>query len=53
VNREQDGPYDWRSNPVAVLSSPWSGIQIDVFSEQEAFQIFTCNQYDSMRPLEQ
>ncbi|KFZ01402.1 hypothetical protein V500_00775 [Pseudogymnoascus sp. VKM F-4518 (FW-2643)] len=51
VNREQDGPYDWRSKPVAVLGSPWSGIQIDIFSEQEAFQIYTCNDYNSSLPV--
>ena len=34
VNREQNGPYDWRvSGPVATVSSPFSGIQIDIFSE--------------------
>lgn len=43
VNREQNGPYDWRvSGPVATVSSPFSGIQIDIFSDQQAFQIYTC-----------
>jgi len=43
VNREQYGPYDWRDLPVARLQSAWSGIQIDVFSDQQAFQIYSCN----------
>ncbi|KAK3946135.1 galactose mutarotase-like domain-containing protein [Diplogelasinospora grovesii] len=45
VNREQDGPYDWRSEGgfVARLQSAWSGIQLDVYSDQEAFQMYSCN----------
>ncbi|KAK4969862.1 hypothetical protein LTR66_011638 [Elasticomyces elasticus] len=43
VNRAQDGPYDWRAKgPVAQLASPWSGIQVDVYTDQEAFQIYSC-----------
>ncbi|KAI9848393.1 MAG: hypothetical protein M1837_000187 [Sclerophora amabilis] len=44
VNRAQEGPYDWRSaGPVASLASNFSGIQVDVFTDQEAFQIYSCN----------
>lgn len=44
VNREQDGPYDWRNDGfVARLSSAWSGIQLDIYSDQEAFQMYSCN----------
>jgi aldose 1-epimerase len=45
VNREQNGPSDWRQdgNYVARLQSPWSGIQLDVYSDQEAFQLYSCN----------
>ncbi|TKA80828.1 hypothetical protein B0A49_01758 [Cryomyces minteri] len=44
VNREQDGPYDWREKgPVATLGSPFSGIQVDVYSDQQAFQVYTCS----------
>lgn len=43
VNRAQNGPYDWRtSGPVASLSSAWSGIKVDIFSDQEAFQMYSC-----------
>ncbi|KAK3073013.1 hypothetical protein LTR53_005786 [Teratosphaeriaceae sp. CCFEE 6253] len=42
-NREAQGPYDWRRAPVATLGSPFSGIQIDVYTDQDAFQIYTCN----------
>lgn len=43
VNRAQNGPYDWRNEgPVATVASPFSGIQIDVFSDQDAFQIYSC-----------
>lgn len=45
VNREQNGPYDWRADGgfVARLQSAWSGIQLDVYSDQEAFQMYSCN----------
>ncbi|TPX10613.1 uncharacterized protein E0L32_008499 [Thyridium curvatum] len=45
VNRQQDGPYDWRAEDgfVARLQSPWSGIQLDIYSDQEAFQMYSCN----------
>jgi aldose 1-epimerase len=43
VNRAQNGPYDWReAGPVAVVGSPFSGIQIDIFTDQDAFQIYSC-----------
>jgi aldose 1-epimerase len=44
VNRDQNGPYDWRKEgPVATFHSEWSGIQLDVFSDQQAFQMYSCN----------
>lgn len=43
VNRGQDGPYDWEETlPVARLQSSWSGIQVDVYSNQEAYQVYSC-----------
>ncbi|KAF2099740.1 galactose mutarotase-like protein [Rhizodiscina lignyota] len=43
VNRAQNGPYDWREKgPVATLSSDFSGIEINVFTDQEAFQVYSC-----------
>lgn len=43
VNRAQNGPYDWRSGgPVASLSSNFTGIQIDIFTDQDAFQVYSC-----------
>ena len=41
TNRQE--PYDWRvGTPVARLRSAWSGIQVDVHTDQEAFQIYSC-----------
>ena len=43
VNRAQIGPFDWRADgPVASLWSDWSGIKVDVFSDQDAFQLYSC-----------
>ncbi|KAI0438697.1 aldose-1-epimerase [Xylaria telfairii] len=43
VNRED--PYNWRDegNFVARLQSAWSGIQLDIYTDQDAFQVYSCN----------
>ncbi|THY81264.1 galactose mutarotase-like protein [Aureobasidium pullulans] len=54
VNRDQNGPYDWReSGPVATVASPFSGIQIDIFTDQQAFQIYTCPGQDSTQTIKE
>lgn len=51
VNRP--GPQDWRADGayVASLSSAWSGIKLDIYSDQEAFQMYSCNGQDGSFPL--
>ncbi|CEJ82244.1 Putative Aldose 1-epimerase [[Torrubiella] hemipterigena] len=52
VNRAAMGPYDWReSGPVARLSSKWSGIDLDIFTDQDAFQVYTCSGMDGSTPV--
>jgi aldose 1-epimerase len=52
VNRDQNGPYDWRtSGPVASLSSEWSGIKLDIFSDQQAFQMYSCIGQNGVLPI--
>ncbi|UZP34454.1 hypothetical protein NXS19_002270 [Fusarium pseudograminearum] len=52
VNRGQLGNYDWRTEgPVASLSSAWSGIQVDIYSDQDAFQFYSCTQQKGDFPL--
>lgn len=52
VNRAQNGPFDWHSSgPVAVVSSPWSGIQVDIFTDQEAFQVYSCGGQNGTLPI--
>ncbi|KAM0669041.1 hypothetical protein ACQRIT_003710 [Beauveria bassiana] len=47
VNRDHLGSYDWRTEgPVARLASSWSGIEIDVYTDQHAFQVYSCNGMD-------
>ncbi|RDL40231.1 Galactose mutarotase-like protein [Venustampulla echinocandica] len=43
-NLRHEGTYDWREQevPVARLRSAWSGIQLDVFTDQDAFQVYSC-----------
>ncbi|KFA61184.1 hypothetical protein S40285_02183 [Stachybotrys chlorohalonatus IBT 40285] len=54
VNRGQLGGYDWRTtDPVASLSSEWSGIRVDVWSDQDAFQMYSCNFQDGSFALKQ
>ena len=44
VNRGQLGNFDWRTHsPVAQMSSAWSGIKLDVYTDQDAFQVYSCN----------
>lgn len=43
VNRGQISPYNWEQTlPVARLQSAWSGIQLDVYSNQDAYQVYSC-----------
>ncbi|KAI9642825.1 hypothetical protein NHQ30_008558 [Ciborinia camelliae] len=42
TNRDALSPYSWRASPVARLRSAWSGIQVDIFSDQSAFQVYSC-----------
>ena len=52
VNREAYGPYDWREKgPVASLASAWSGIKVDVYSDQDGFQIYSCGSSNSTTPI--
>lgn len=51
TNRDGLSSYDWRTTPVATLASPYSGIQVDVFTEQEALQVYTCNNMNGTFPL--
>ncbi|KAK4115746.1 aldose epimerase-like protein [Canariomyces notabilis] len=46
VNRP--GPHDWRAPGAAVasLSSAWSGIKLDIYTDQEAFQMYSCGGQD-------
>ncbi|KAJ3341133.1 hypothetical protein HDU93_005542 [Gonapodya sp. JEL0774] len=39
----RESPYDWKDSYVARLQSAWSGIQVDVYSDQEAMQMYSCN----------
>ncbi|KAI2462858.1 galactose mutarotase-like protein [Annulohypoxylon bovei var. microspora] len=53
VNRGQEGPYNWRAEGdfVARLQSGWSGIQVEVYTDQEAFQMYSCNGQNATMPL--
>lgn len=43
VNRSPAEALDWRnSGPVASLASEWSGIKLDIYSDQPAFQMYSC-----------
>ncbi len=36
---------------MATLRSAWSGIQLDVYTDQEAFQVYSCNGQDGSWPV--
>lgn len=49
VNRAQNGPYDWRTaGPVATVESEWSGISLNIFTDQDAFQVYSCGGQNGM-----
>ncbi|KAA8626114.1 aldose 1-epimerase [Pyrenophora tritici-repentis] len=51
VNRDQGEVLDWvNSGPVATLSSQWSGIKLDIYTDQEAFQMYSCPGQDGTIP---
>lgn len=51
-NRDAVGPFNWQlQGPVASLSSNFSGIQVDIFTDQDAFQIYTCNNMNGTTPM--
>ncbi|KAI0154313.1 aldose-1-epimerase [Xylariaceae sp. FL1272] len=43
-NRDERAAYEWRKedNFVARLASEWSGIQVDIYTDQDAFQVYSC-----------
>lgn len=49
----RNGPYDWRQAPVAHLSSAFSGIQMEIFSEQQAIQMYSCHGQNGSSALKQ
>ena len=40
---EREEGYDWNDAPVATLASAWSEIRLDLFSDQQALQVYSCN----------
>ncbi|KAF2400554.1 galactose mutarotase-like protein [Trichodelitschia bisporula] len=55
VNRTPEEESDWRGarrgGPVAVMGSEWSGIRVAVYTEQEAFQVYSCNGQNGTMPI--
>jgi aldose 1-epimerase len=43
--------YNWLDEPVARLRSAWSGIQVDVYTDQDAFQVYSCGGLDGSMAL--
>src|SRR5947207_463270 len=43
LNREGYGPYNWCQAPIATLASRFTGIRIDVYTDQDAFQLCSWN----------
>ncbi len=44
MDRGPKGSYDWRKDGfIASLASAWSGVQLDIYSDQDAFQMYSCN----------
>jgi galactose mutarotase-like enzyme len=56
ISREQFGPSTflpladgglwWEASPVASLRSNWSGLQVDIYTDQDGIQLNACNSQD-------
>ncbi|PNY29272.1 Diphthamide biosynthesis protein 1 [Tolypocladium capitatum] len=55
IDRGNQGDFDWRGDdgPVATMSSAWSGIQLDIFTDQVAFQVYSCHGQNGSMALKQ
>lgn len=51
ISRSQ--PWSKDNSPVATLSSPQSGIKLDLYTDQEALHVLTWNEADGSIPLKQ
>jgi aldose 1-epimerase len=52
VTRDEEDLLNWRENDYVLrLHSAWSGIRLDVYSDQEAVQLYSCNFQDGTTPL--
>lgn len=53
TQRQQAEKEAWERTgaQVATLRSAWSGIQLDVFTDQDALQIYSCNNQNGSVPL--
>lgn len=45
-----DGAW-YEADPIASLLSSYSGIQLNIYSDQNAFQLYSCNGQDGTMPL--
>lgn len=53
INREARRQADWWLDlgPVATLRSKWSNIRLNVYTDQSAVQLYTCNDMDGRLAL--
>lgn len=42
TSRSAQAQASWETQPVATLASAWSGIRVDVFTDQDALQVYSC-----------
>lgn len=50
--RDAVGSYDWEvEGPVATLASDFSGIAVEIFTDQSAYQVYSCGGQNGTAPL--
>jgi len=54
VNRDSANKRHWDDADEAILNiySPWSGIRLDIYSDQDAVQLYSCNGQNGSLPLQ-
>ncbi|WPH00223.1 Hypothetical protein R9X50_00304600 [Acrodontium crateriforme] len=53
LNRDDQAALDWRSKPIATLASPYSGISLDLYTDQAALQMYSCNNLNGTLALKE
>lgn len=53
MTREEENRQNWGNSYVARVSSEWSGISLEIYTDQDAFQVYSCVGQDGTLTLKE